>query len=225
MNQRMLKVGALLIGQSPRSDLVGSLAGLLPEHEIIQVGALDDLTTAVLPPTTATYPLITKMRDGTAVSIEEQFLIPLLQQKLDELEAIDVVATVLLCAGTFATLQGKRPLLKPFILAQNLLQTCGYQRLGLIAPIVAQEAPIQARWRQAGFETAVWTANLSQQDEEFHQKLQTNMQTHNLDCILLDYVGHPSDQVHSLQKSVTLPVIDMGTLAISTLGALLEIGD
>ena len=217
------QIGALLIGQSPRPDLVDPLATLLPNWEIIQAGALDGLTTAVLSPTTtATYPLITKMRDGTAVSIEEQFLIPLLQQKLDELEAVEVAATILLCAGTFADLRGKRPFLKPFTLAHNLLQNLGYQRLGLIAPIPAQEAPIQARWQKAGFQTAVWTANLNQQDSHFQQTLHTHIQTHNLDCILLDYVGHPLAHVQQLQQSITIPVIDLGALAISTLANILS---
>jgi hypothetical protein len=215
---RQPPIGALLIGQNPRPDLVEPLAEALPGWEMVQVGALDGLTVADLPSTAvATYPLTTKMRDGAAVAVEEQFLTPLLQAKLDELEGMDVAATILLCAGTFAELRGKRPLLKPFNLARNLLQTCGFQRIGLIAPIVAQEVPIQARWREAGFETAVWTANLNQQDNEFQQNLQTNIQTHHLDCILLDYVGHPLANVQKLQQSVTIPVIDLGSLAIRTL--------
>jgi hypothetical protein len=133
-----------------------------------------------------------------------------------------VAATILLCAGTFADLQGKRPFLKPFTLAHNLLQSCGFQRIGLIAPTPAQEAPIQARWREAGFETAVWTANLNQQNDLFHQNLHAQIQTHNLDCILLDYVGHPRRQVQKLQETSTIPVIDMGAFAISTLASILS---
>ena len=41
------QIGALLIGQSPRPDLVKPLAALLPDWEIIQAGALDGLATAV----------------------------------------------------------------------------------------------------------------------------------------------------------------------------------
>ena len=221
------KVGALLIGQSPRPDLVDPLAKLLPDHEVIQAGALDGLTTADLPPTTeATYPLVTKMNDGTAVSVAEQFLIPLLQAKLDELEATGVAATVLLCAGTFAQLQGKRPLLKPFTLAQQLLKNGGFQQPGFIVPIPEQEPPVRQRWRQAlGQMPVIWTANLGRQNDEFRFKLFGHIQIHKFDCIVLDYVGHPSSQVNRLQKLIELPVIDMGALAITTLASILETGD
>ena len=216
------QVGALLIGQSPRPDLVQPLAAMLPGWKIIQMGALDGLTPTDLPAITkAAYPLITRMKDGTAVTVDEQFLVPLVQQKLAELEAQNVAATILLCAGTFAELQSERPLLKPFTLARNLLQSCGFQRLGLIAPTMTQEAPIQSRWRQAGFETAVWTANINQQDDTFSHTLQSSIQTHDLDCILLDYVGHPLAQVQHLQETITIPVIDMGALAINILVGIL----
>ena len=69
-------IGALTIGQSPRPDLVGPLNDRLPEGcQIIQAGALDGLTAASLPPIDdTTYPLTTRMRDGSLVMVEESFL-------------------------------------------------------------------------------------------------------------------------------------------------------
>lgn len=217
------QVGALLIGQSPRPDLVKPLAELLPDWEVVQAGALDGLTSADLPATTDTiYPLTTRMRDGTAVTVDEQILLPLLQQKLTELENQGVVATILLCAGTFAKLQGKRPLLKPFDLTRNLLPTCGFHQPGFIVPFAAQEQPVRQRWQPVlGRIPVVWTANLGQQDEQFKAQLSATIQAHDLDCLVLDYVGHPSLQVKHLQKMAPLPVIDMGALAISTLATML----
>ena len=221
------QIGALLIGQSPRPDLVKPLATLLPEWEIIQVGALDGLTAADLPPAAdATYPLTTRMQDGTAVIIAEQFLMPLLQQKLAELEAENVAATILLCAGTFTELQEERPLLKPFNLARNLLQTCGFQQPGFIVPIPTQEQPVRQRWRAVlGKMPVVWTANLGRQDDNFRFQLLASIQLHDLDCLVLDYVGHPGTQVKRLQKTANLPVIDLGALAMSTLAAILGTGN
>lgn len=214
------QIGALLIGQSPRPDLVKPLAEALPSWEIVQAGALDDLTTADLPPitTATTYPLTTKMHDGRFVAVAEQFLTPLLQAKLDELEAGGVVATILLCAGTFAALQGKRPCLKPFNLTHNLLKNSDLHSPGFIVPFPEQQQPVQQRWQATlGKNAPVWAANLGRQDASFRAQLFASIQTHNLDCLVLDYVGHPRTQVKRLQKIANLPVIDMGALAIRTL--------
>jgi hypothetical protein len=70
-----------------------------------------------------------------------------MSSKQTELEAKNLAATILLWAGTFTELQGERPLLKPFNLARNLLQTCGFQQPGFIVPIPAQEQPVRQRWR------------------------------------------------------------------------------
>ena len=223
MNQR---IGALLIGQSPRPDLVKPLAASLPCWEIVQAGALDGLTVADLPsPADSTYPLVTKMREGATVAVEEQFLIPLLQQKLIELEASAVAATILLCAGTFAGLQGTRPFLKPFTLARHLLQTCGFQQPGFIVPFASQEQPVRHRWQAVlGKTPPVWTANLNQQDDDFRLQLLTAIEVHHLDCLVLDYVGHPSAQAKHLQKTANLPIIDLGALSISILASILTNG-
>jgi hypothetical protein len=68
----------------------------------------------------------------------------------------------------------------------------------------------------------VWTADLGQQDDNFRFQLFASIQLHDLDCLVLDYVGHPSPQVKRLQKTANLPVIDLGAVAISTLAAMLS---
>ena len=213
------RIGALTIGQAPRPDLVSPLNNSLPNgYEIIQAGALDGLTATELPTVDKnTYPLSTRLRDGTLVMIEEAFLATRLQQTLNQLENEGVFATILLCAGTFASLQGTRPLFKPFTVGKNILNSLGMRRLGLITPIKAQEAPIQHRWQTAGFDAFVWTAVLTQQDQSFYDELNQQIEANNLDCILLDYVGHPVEVVKALQETAVIPIIDLGQLTIAAL--------
>ncbi|NIR94761.1 MAG: AroM family protein, partial [Gammaproteobacteria bacterium] len=81
---------------------------------------------ASLPPVTKmNYPLSTRLRDGSLVLVEESFLTPRLQHTLDALETNGVTATLLLCAGTFSSLQGTRLLYKPFTVGRALLHTLG----------------------------------------------------------------------------------------------------
>jgi hypothetical protein len=123
----------------------------------------------------------------------------------------------LLCAGTFSGLQGTRPLFKPFAVGYNVLQALGLKSVGLITPIKEQEAPIRLRWQEAGFEPTVWTADLNKQDKRFRQQLTRQIETNRLECIVLDYVGHPARTVSQLQQNTTLPVFDLGQLAMAAL--------
>jgi protein AroM len=213
------RIGALTIGQSPRPDLISPLASLLPHNcEILQVGALDGLTQNDLPGGTyGTYPLVTRMKNGATVMVDESFIAPRLQMALDFLEANGAVTTLLLCAGTFSDLQATRPLYKPFKVACSLLDALDFRSIGLIAPVVEQETPIRERWEIMGWEPTVWTANLGEQDQAFHRCLNTHIRANKLDCIVLDYVGHPLEQVTQLQESIDLPIIDLGYLAMVTL--------
>ena len=220
----MLKlIGVLTIGQSPRPDLVDPLWQVLPDGcQVEEAGALDGLSASLIPPISeGVYPLTTRLQDGSSVMVEESFLLPRLQQALAHLEAQGVAASILLCAGTFAGLRGALPFFKPFTVAANELRARGLKSLGLIAPIKEQVTPIRRRWQAAGFEPTVWTADLSRQDKGFRQQLAAQIETNELECIVLDYVGHPPQIVTLLQQKSTLPIIDLGQLAMNALAGTL----
>jgi protein AroM len=212
-------IGVLTIGQSPRPDLVDLLWQVLPDGcQVEEAGALDGLSASLIPPISeGVYPLTTRLQDGSSVMVEESFLLPRLQQALEHLESKGVAASILLCAGTFAGLQGALPFFKPFAVAANEFRARGLKSLGLIAPIKEQVTPIRRRWQAAGFEPTVWTADLSRQDKDFRQQLAAQIETNELECIVLDYVGHPPRHVTQLQENSSLPVIDLGQLAMSAL--------
>ncbi|MEZ4707398.1 MAG: AroM family protein [Caldilineaceae bacterium] len=212
------RIGALVIGQSPRPDLVDPLRQALPQADVIEVGALDELTAAELPAVEgAAYPLTTRLRNGERVMVAEAFLAPRLQMALDRAEERGVHASILLCAGSFANLRGARPLFKPFDTARAVLRSLGIQRIGVLCPIPEQEAPIGARWRGAGFDVHLHTAPPDARDASLQQWLAQNRGQ--IDCVLLDYVGHPPDTVNELQRQFGLPVLDLGQLAIQALAA------
>jgi protein AroM len=212
------RIGALTIGQSPRPDLVAPLEELLPDCEILQAGALDDLTMEeVRDASNDAYRLVTQMRNRAVVMVGESFIAPRLQVALNRLEAQGVVAALLLCAGTFENLHGTRPLYKPFKIGCGVLRALNMKSIGLITPVAEQEVPIQQRWEAMGWEPTVWTADLGVQDEAFQQQLDAQIHLNELDCIVLDFVGHPLEQVTQLQRAVQLPVFDLGYLAMVTL--------
>ncbi len=211
-------IGALLIGKSPRPDLVDPLREFLPDFEILQAGALVDLTPKDLPDVSGKpYPLRTRMANGKSVLIDESFLSPRLQAALVLLEAKGVVAAILLCAGTFAELVGNVPLFKPFDVGLAVLHTLNFRNVGFISPIAAQADPIRKRWQKADIQTMYWTADLTQPDSSLYRLPEAQIQEERLKCIVLDYVGFSRESVQHLQSNISIPVLDLGYLTMRTL--------
>jgi protein AroM len=95
------RVGFITIGQSPRDDVLNDLPETLRDIEAVQVGALDNLTApqiAALQPTDNETVYVSRLRDGSEVSIAEERLIPILEEKV-ELLSKDVEVILMLCSG------------------------------------------------------------------------------------------------------------------------------
>jgi hypothetical protein len=58
---------------------------------------------------------------------------------------------------------------------------------------------------------------LARQDNQFALQLESQIEMNKLECIVLDYVGHPTRIVQQLQESCSVPVIDLGQLAVAIL--------
>lgn len=213
------KVGFLSIGQSPRLDLVAPLAGLMPAVQPVETGALDGLAPDELPAASATtrFPLTTRMQSGDLVAVDEHALLPYLARGLARLEEAGVVASLLLCAGTFAGLEGRRPLFVPFIVARNRLRQMGCRRLLVVCPIAGQVDPIADRWRRAGFVPTLYVAPSLDQDAAPRLVDDMAIAGAGHDCLLLDYVGHPPGHVTALRAALDLPVFDLGQMAAEDL--------
>ncbi len=216
-----IRIGTLTIGQAPRPDLVQSLKAQMPHAEIIQVGALDGLAQHDLPKTVSFHPddylLTTRLKNGELVTVPEAFLIPKMAEGLQRLEQQQVDLIYLLCAGTFAALKSGVPLIKPFVLAHQLLSTIGIRNVGIIAPIPEQVRPIQDRWEGEGFECTVWSADVTNTDPKLIQQIKERQKEAGFKALILDYVGHPADISQQLQVNLDIPVIDFGEIAVTTL--------
>ena len=223
MTQR--RVGVLTIGQSPRPDFLAQFRERLTRVEILEAGALDNLSAAEVPEgCTGTYPLRTSFRDGSTVTVEEGFVEPLLQQALDRLEAEEMVdASCLLCAGSFPRLSGTRPLVKPFPTASVVLHSLGLRQIGIICPFESQRAASEKKWRDAGFDTSLCVHSPEDLAEACARGCLPTMR--GIDAIVLDYVGHSKEFVSALQGSYTMPVLDLGDLAVALAVSIIQRSD
>lgn len=205
------RIGAVTIGQTPRPDLLEPLlARAGADTDVIEVGALDGLTTDRLPSRVArhggedkpAYPLTTRLRNGSLVTLDETDLAPLVQQAIDRAEHAGTDVTVLLCASGFLDVTARGTLVRPFDAAAARLRELGVRRLAVVVPYEGQADPARRKWGAAGFEATVLVGD--------PVSLELPADVAALDGLVLDYVGHAFGVVEALRGRTVLPVVDLG---------------
>lgn len=207
-------MAAVTIGQSPRPDLLEQLLARLPSDvQVIEVGALDlvaaeglDLLRHGPDRPIEGYPLTTRLRDGTLVTLDEEELAPLVQAAIDRGEEAGAVLTLLLCAGGFlgATAHGR--LVRPFDAAVEQLRSMGARRLAVVVPFEGQARTAHTKFLGMGFAPITIGGDPATLDPSSIVA----------DAIVLDYVGHPSASVDVLRRRVRIPLLDLGECGAAT---------
>lgn len=113
-----MKIGAITIGQAPRTDVTGDIMGIFNNKiELLQRGGLDGLTAAQIAefkPESGDYVLVSRLTDGSSVTFAERFILPRLQECIRELEAEGVRLIMFFCTGDFPdSLTSQVPLVYP----------------------------------------------------------------------------------------------------------------
>jgi protein AroM len=165
-------LGAVTIGQSPRTDLIPELreilgAGAAQSAEVIEAGALDGLTleqVREMAPVPGDYVLVTRMADGTAVKIAERHILPLMQEKIDGLVERGADCVALVCTGEFPQFRCDKLLIMPQKVLYHVtaavvrgqtteegaagpsVATAASSRLGVLLPDADQVAQGIRRW-------------------------------------------------------------------------------
>ena len=79
---KQIKIGAITIGQAPRTDITRDILPLLPDYmTLTEYGALDDMTyeevMSQFAPSEDDEVLVSRMRDGRQAKFTERFIRPL----------------------------------------------------------------------------------------------------------------------------------------------------
>lgn len=222
-------VGALTIGQSPRSDVVPELQNMIgPDVEFVEAGALDDLTleeVARVAPRPGDTVLVTRMRDGTAVKVTDAFVKPRLEQKIEYLASRGASIIALLCTGDFPDLnipaanQGKAPaLIAPGrILFHMVSAVAGQSPLGVIMPDESQIPEAEVKWRRASHNVFV-TAASPYGDRQALLDAARKLRCLGAGLIVMDCIGFTLGMKSIVRRETGVPVI----LARSALARVLE---
>ncbi|MEJ8547325.1 AroM family protein [Brevibacillus borstelensis] len=219
----MKKLGTITIGQSPRVDVTPEMLPFLPEFQVVEKGALDGLgpeELAALAPKPGENVLVSRLRDGSQVTMSKQSILHLMQQRIDELQEEGVEVILLLCTGHFPTFECKSLLLEPDRILNSAVRgllTKG--RLGVINPVPAQREASLEKWERDGLEvfTAAGSPYLGGDEIE---KAAHSLKEHDVDLIVLDCIGYTEEMKRTVKRITGKPVILSRTLVARVLGEL-----
>jgi protein AroM len=221
-------VGVVTIGQSPRTDVMPDIAGPLPPGtRVIERGALDHIgpaELASLAPACGEDLLVTRLRDGTEVTLAEARLVPLLQEAVDDVTGRGAAVVAALCTGSLAGIRCPRPLLMPGPLVRNLVAAAApggrVARLGVVVPASDQVEPVRADWSAAASEVLVLAASPYGPLAGLAQAADALAAWHP-DLVVLDCLGFDGPMKQMVAWAVGVPVILPRTALAGALAALL----
>jgi protein AroM len=195
----MPKIAAIEIGQSPRPDLVEELLAVLPDDaELVEVGALDGLDPATIPPIRfdAQNPLSTRLADGQQTIVDEPWIAPHVQRAVDRAEEAGADAVLLLCAGGFDGVHSTKPLIRPAEAVARVLRAHAVRTILVVVPSPRQIPASEAKWRAAGFDPLMLGTPLPKGLADVVEAAQE------VKAVVLDFVGHPAKLIDRLEDAL-----------------------
>ncbi len=207
-------VALLTIGQSPRPDLVGIMAPAIPRSVAVrQVGLLDGMSTSDVRMAYAVrsgeMPLVTRMRDGSVVSISAEKAEKGLQVMADHLVNEGVDLMVLLCTGHFPDLDaGPCLLVQPDAIVPAILSALApHGRIGVIMPMQAQQGGEPAKWERLGRAPVYAAASPYDEDLSGVEAAGRELASAGVRLIVLDCMGYDAGHEKALRRVVNVPVV------------------
>lgn len=216
----MRKIGLITLGQSPRDDILPDMRMILgDEFEILEAGALDDYTfedVERLPVGEGDQILVTRMRDGREVRVTKNFIVPLIQRRISELED-EVEIILLLCTGRFPDFKSRALIVTPSEIVRGAVNAAIRRgRLGVVYPAREQTAHAQREWGREGLEVYADAASPYGPEEEIIA-LADRLAGENLDLILLNCMGFGHRTKLLIRERTGRPVIQANTLVARVL--------
>ena len=205
------KLGIITIGQSPRTDLTYDMLEILREDiEVIESGVLDrytlDEVKEKFKPVEGEPRLVSRMRDGTQVILNEDKIIEELQNSIYELEnKVDVI--LLLCTGKFPKFISKKSLIEPKPLLKSVVDALrNEKKIGIVVPDYSQAKDIKKWWKSQGVDSEVLVFSPYLKSNGLNELL---FKDENIEYVIMDCMGYSEkmkfDLIKRTGKKVILP--------------------
>jgi len=221
------KIGIVTIGQSPRVDVIPEIKELISgDIEIVEKGALDGLTLKEIErfePKGTDEILVTRMRDGTEVTIGESFILSKLQEKISELDKEDVTLIALLCSGEFPRLQSDKLLIMPDKLLSGVLSSLivNKGKLGLMVPSEGQVNHLMKSFQDLGFVVVGVGVSPYKNDIGAIGEAASKLKEAGIDLIVMDCFGYNLQMKDRVREVTGKPVLLVRSLLAGLLKELI----
>ncbi len=212
------RIGAVTIGQAPRTDVMPAFtAAAGVALDVVQAGALDGLSLETIrrdlaPGPADRYFLVSRLRDGTEVTLSRAKVQPLLQKAIDRASAAGSSAVVVLCTGEFEGLTAPVPLLTPETILSGVVgAVAAGKHLGVLIPLPEQVPQAQRRWERLAAKVTVEAASPYGEIAAV-QEAARKLAEAGVDLVALDCIGFGPKMKDAVAATVNRPVFLPQTL-------------
>lgn len=214
------RIGALVIGQSPRPDVERELAELAGGRVDFDLrGCLDGLGRAeidALTPVDDADTMFTRLPNGDGVVISKKAVVANGTAKIKSLAAAGYDVTMVLCTGEFPDWIGKFNVLFPSRTVNAMVRGCLPEgRLGVFSPLAEQCATSRARWNKAGYDTAVVALSPNAGPDEARTAAES-LRGHAPDLLVLDCISYTRETKVIVRDVLKAPAILAVSSAVRT---------
>lgn len=208
----MTRIGVVTMGQTPRDDgLTSEIAEVLGERfALVETGVLDGLKPSqieTMAPGAEDYLLVTRLRDGSWVRVAKRFMLPLMQQRIDEMTGSDVEIILLLCTGAFPPFHSKKPLVIPQPILYNLVKGIAQgERVGVMTPLPEQMEQTRSKWAEIGVNAVVAHAT-PYGDLDVINRAAAELVSRQVNLVVMDCFGYSLAMKEAAKRSAGKPVV------------------
>ncbi|MEL7650164.1 MAG: AroM family protein [Sedimentibacter sp.] len=213
---KKVRIGTVTIGQSPRTDITDEISPMLGERFVlVEKGALDgmhdDYIAEHIAPGEKDEVLVSRMQDGRPVRIAKDKVLPLIQEKIHELDKENVDIIVLLCNEVFPEFQSRTLLFRTEeVLHSMAARLAGGRNVGVMMPDRSQLQGITELWKKYGVCVKAVGASPYQEDslEEEAEKLRGE----DICFIFMECLGYSREMKKKVEAATGKMVLTTRTL-------------
>ena len=206
----MRRLGVVVVGQSPRPEIVAQIRPYLGDAvEIDLHGALDGLgrtEVAALAPGTGADTLFTRLPGGENVKLSKDAVEARAGAVIERMAEQGTTAMMLCCTGEFPGLTTGRLVLPSAVLCGIVAGLLPRGRLGILIPLPEQAETLCAKWRRPGLEIVAEPLTPGSAapaiDAAAHR-----LAAHAPDLIVMDCMSYDQATKDRLRQTLRTPVI------------------
>ena len=224
------KIGAVTVGQSPRTDITTDADTFFHgQVEILESGALESYSleeVQSLSRPEGDYLLTSRMRDGAEVHVARSHILLNLQKCISHLEYLGAELILMFCTGELGSFCSSVPLLEPgALLRQTVPLACSSRHIITLTPSPAQADQSERRWRSWLPEFTFTSLPVSPYavPPDFSEAIKTISRSSDTGLVIMDCLGFSMQMKKELEKQCTKKILLPREVLFSKAADLLEI--